>query len=454
MFFKYIPFLLFVANVTAQITPEDMVVKMKRGINLGNVLSAPIEGNWAPAVEESYFDDVAAAGFKTVRIPIRFDKHTTSLEDVNYTDANGNYIGSVNDYTVEETFLNRVNQVITWALNKDLVAIIDVHGDKWFWESYDVDSNEYKTGNDRLAAIDRFKAIWTAISEKFQDTSEDVLFEIMNEPYFAMSAAEVNTVNTFILEIIRNTNPTRNVIITGGGENSWRAPLQISNTLINSDNYLIATFHYYRPFSFTSSSKPQHNDFDWGTQSDKNQVDSNFDAVLSWSQTHSIPVLLGEFGADNQCGYDYVTNQCGDYGGPDNASRVAYHQYLSEAAISRGFAFTVWDAGEKSNKTIYKVTPRNWVEDVKNAVLGTDALQVNTYINNSHLKIYPNPVNTTFHVLGVENPKKVVLLDVKGAKHSLGVTNNVSAFRNGIYFLKITDSKNNNYYKKIIIKHN
>ena len=69
-------------RMVAQATPAEMVARMGRGINLGNVLSAPFEGNWAPAVEETYFDDVATVGFKTVRIPIRFDKQTTPFAAV------------------------------------------------------------------------------------------------------------------------------------------------------------------------------------------------------------------------------------------------------------------------------------------------------------------------------------------------------------------------------------
>ena len=56
----------------AQPTPHQMVEMMGRGINMGNVLSAPVEGNWAPVFTETYFQDVASAGFKTVRIPMDF----------------------------------------------------------------------------------------------------------------------------------------------------------------------------------------------------------------------------------------------------------------------------------------------------------------------------------------------------------------------------------------------
>ena len=51
---KLLIFLTFISlNVLAQSTPFEIVEEMGRGINLGNVLSAPIEGNWAFSVYEA-----------------------------------------------------------------------------------------------------------------------------------------------------------------------------------------------------------------------------------------------------------------------------------------------------------------------------------------------------------------------------------------------------------------
>ncbi|MCF1420493.1 cellulase family glycosylhydrolase [Mangrovimonas futianensis] len=372
----------------AQATPFQMVERMGRGINLGNTLSAPYEGNWADPVEESYFENVAIAGFETVRIPIRFDTQTTPFDEVTYEDGGGNYIGSPDDYLVNESYLDRIEEVTDWALNHGLVAIIDVHGDHWFWESYDEESDYYRIGNDRLAAEDRFRAIWRDISERFQNKSEDLLFEIMNEAYFSMNADEVNFINQEILDIIRLTNPTRNVIVNGGGVNSWEAPLQLPTDFLASDDYLIPTFHYYKPFAFTSSSKENWNDFDWGTEADMANIDNHFDQVMNWAATNNVPVFLGEFGADNVEGYNYYNGTYSPYGGPDNASRVLYHEYVAEAAISRGFSFTAWDAGEKANKSIYLVSSQTWVEDVKEALLGenSEACETSGIITNADVE--------------------------------------------------------------------
>ena len=53
--------LLFLNPLISQTSPQEIVNLMGRGINMGNVLSAPTEGNWAPAVYEDYFDSIIEA---------------------------------------------------------------------------------------------------------------------------------------------------------------------------------------------------------------------------------------------------------------------------------------------------------------------------------------------------------------------------------------------------------
>ncbi|MGH1388241.1 cellulase family glycosylhydrolase [Kordia sp.] len=382
----------------SQTGPEEMVTQMGRGMNLGNVLSAPIEGNWAPVVYEQFFIDLANEGFTNVRIPTDFFGTRTSGDTSVYSSdpgTLGNYTGLPTDYVIDSTYLNRVEEIINWALNAGLIVSLDFHGatlKSEFIYTFDSSRSEYTapTSAKRLADNEKFKAIWNAIANRFKNHSENLLFEIINEPYFHMSATEVDTLNMTIINSIRSTeglNTTRNIIITGGGANSYLAPLQISDALITSDDYLIATFHYYQPFNFTSSSKQQYNVYNWGTLAQKTTINSQFDEVLVWSNTNNIPIYLGEFGADNENGFLYNTGVYGMYGGPVNEDRVAYHAFIAEAAISRGFPFSAWCSGNKSNKTIHKRTDNPntinyysdasvdtsiWVEDVKDALLGSE----------------------------------------------------------------------------------
>ena len=408
--------------LNSQQTPQQLVEKMGRGINLGNVLSAPVEGNWSGAVTEQYFIDVAQAGFKNVRIPMDFFGTRTSGDTSQYSaNANTTFTGSRADFVVDPFYFDRLEQVIGWGLAQNLVIILDFHGatlkSEFIYTFDDLeDEYTYPTSAKRAADLAKFYSIWEQIANRFKDYSDDLIFEVINEPYFHISAAEMDDINNEVISIVRSSggnNVTRKVIVTGGTKTSYQAITTIGPYVINSDNYLIATFHYYRPFSFTKSSDYRFNTNSWGDQSDKNSIDSEFDVVQNWANGFNPPVAvyLGEFGADNVYGYSYKTgdlhlvtannspngNGYAD-GGPDPNSRVKFHGYVANAAIDRGFSFSAWDDGGKGSKTIHlrkdsglvvydinhftinSFDPKDtspstvienslWVEDVKDALL-------------------------------------------------------------------------------------
>jgi len=370
------PFMLFAQAKTG----AERVLEMGRGINLGNVLSAPTEGDWAVPVTEQYFIDVAKAGFTNVRIPVDFFGTRTTgningTSTASYSADAGTasvYTDNPETFTIDATYLTRVEQVITWSLTHGLVTILDFHGSDLksdFIKTFDTDESAYTDPTSARRAADnaKFRAIWTILADTFKDEDLKLVFEIINEPYFYMSKADMDTLNVDILAIITlgGNNPDRNIILTGGGQTSYNAITQIEPTLFDSDpNRLIGTFHYYNPYNFTSSSLATGNDYDWGAV-DESDVDGHFATVKSWTDTHSVPVYLGEFGADNTGGYNYSTGDLNAVsanstgfadGGPDNTSKVAYFRYVSELAISKGFSFAAWDSGPKSNKTIHKRT--------------------------------------------------------------------------------------------------
>ena len=375
--------------ITAQTSNWDIVQDMGRGINIGNTLSAPVEGNWAPSVHEQYFIDVAEAGFNNVRIPVDFFGSRTDGQTVQWSSAANTasqYDGGIDDFTVSSLYLDRVEDVINWSLNQGLYTVLDFHGAELkseFLQTFNNSNSNYThpSSSKRAADLMKFKSIWTQIAYRFIDHPMELIFEVVNEPYFEVNDVDMNFINMMIIEAIRATggnNSTRQIIITGGSSTSYQAPTSISNEVLSYDPNLIASFHYYMPFNFTASSQEQYNDFNWGTNADKSTVDSHFNTVKNWSETNNIPVTLGEFGADNESGYNYNTGLYDNNGGPVNSSRVEYHRYIAEQAINRGFSFSAWCAGNKSTKTIHLRTDNPetnnvyqgvWVEDVKNALL-------------------------------------------------------------------------------------
>src|SRR4051812_1424479 len=70
--------------------------KIGRGINLGNALEAPKEGEWGLTLEEGYFEAIKKAGFDSVRIPIRWSAHAKAESP----------------YTIDPRFFERID----WAV--------------------------------------------------------------------------------------------------------------------------------------------------------------------------------------------------------------------------------------------------------------------------------------------------------------------------------------------------
>ena len=387
-FLLYFTFFISIEMV-AQVSSYQVVQDMGRGVNLGNTLSAPVEGNWAPIVYEQYFADVKNEGFSNVRIPVDFYGNRTTGSTASFSILSGtasNYNGTISDFIVSQTYLDRLQTVVDWSISQGLYTVIDFHGAQLkseFLTTFNVNELNYSdpSSEKRAADLMKFKSIWTAIANKFINYPETLIFEVVNEPYFELSADEMDALNTLIISSIRSTggnNETRSIIITGGTLASHETPTAIGTDIIQSDDYLIASFHYYQPFNFTSSSRSNNNVFNWGSASEKSTLISHFNIVKAWSDANNIPVTLGEFGADNANGVNYVTGIDGDYGGPVNSDRVEYHRFIAEQAINRGFSFSAWCSGNKSNKTIHLRTDNpstsnavsgTWVTDVKDALL-------------------------------------------------------------------------------------
>ncbi|HJR79891.1 MAG TPA: cellulase family glycosylhydrolase, partial [Anaerolineales bacterium] len=90
---------------------------LQRGVNFGNMLEAPNEGEWGLTVREEYFDLVKETGFDFVRLPVRWFAHTT---DTGHDD------GDI-AHEITPAFFARVDEVVGWGLERNLKIIIDFH---------------------------------------------------------------------------------------------------------------------------------------------------------------------------------------------------------------------------------------------------------------------------------------------------------------------------------------
>jgi hypothetical protein len=315
--------LIYVAS--AQMTPQEAIVKMNRGINIGNSLELSTEGaSGGRTVQEYYFTDFKAAGFNCVRIPIRWDLHT----------------GTTSPYTINTAWLDRVEQVVNWSLKHGLMTIINSHHDDWILND----------GNYTTADLARFKAIWTQVAERFKGKSDSLMFEIGNEPNIAIS--KVDQINANIIPLIRSTNPTRIIIFGSSGTQLST----LKQAVIPKDKYLIASFHTYEPWDFAGNGNGT-----WGTTAQINLVKALMTDAAAWSSSHSnIPLFLGEFGTVGKCEIN---------------SRMKWVNTHVEEALRRNIATCVWsDFGNFGIYSHTTVAANKWNTSIRDILVFTHPL--------------------------------------------------------------------------------
>jgi endoglucanase len=303
-------------SLTDEIQPQQAIMEMAIGINLGNTFDAPREGDWALPAQESFIIAFKEAGFNHIRIPVTWHEHT-QLEA---------------PYEIDIDFLNRVEKVIDWALARDLYVILNAHHESWLKENY----QDQNTKN-------RFDSIWMQVAAHFKAKPAKLMFEFLNEPN-GMTVAAVNEMNKRTLAIIRNENPNRLSVFSGNGFTPIDALLEIEIPDVQ-DKFLIGNFHSYDPWQFAGQCQQN-----WGTNEDKSELRQIYKRASDWSIVHQIPVMVNEFGAAK---FDFTQpeNVC------DLDQRLDYLGHHVSLADEFGFAASFWDDGgsfssfDRSNNT-------------------------------------------------------------------------------------------------------
>ena len=84
--------------------------ELRRGINFGNMLEAPNEGDWGVRLDPRYIDLIEGK-FDTVRLPVRWSNHASASADA----------------VIDEFFFKRVESVIDALLSKGVYVIVNMH---------------------------------------------------------------------------------------------------------------------------------------------------------------------------------------------------------------------------------------------------------------------------------------------------------------------------------------
>lgn len=300
-----------------------------RGINLGNALEAPREGDWGVTLKQEYFEAIRQAGFDSVRIPVRWSAHAEASAP----------------YRIDAKFFERVDWAVEEALKRKLLVVLNMHHYEEIFNRPD-DHRE------------RFLAMWEQIAARYKDAPPALAFELLNEPHASLDAATWNRLLAEALAVVRKSNPTRWVVV---GPVGWNNINDLPSLVLpEDDRRLVVTVHYYSPFRFTHQgagwvgpAAVQWLGTKWnGTRAEQQAIERDFDRAINWAVERKRPIYLGEFGAIERADLD---------------SRARWTRCVAEEALKRKMGYAYWEFC--SGFGTYDAQRGQWVQPLRDALL-------------------------------------------------------------------------------------
>lgn len=279
---------------------------MGNGINLGNTMEAyghasygttaatsVYETAWGmPVTTKEMIQGMKDAGFDSLRVPVAW----TNMMDY-----------ESGDYTINEAYINRVGEIIQYAIDADMVVIVNDHWDGGWWAMF---GQEDQATRDK--AMELYTSMWTQLAEAYKDYDYHLVFESANEEFGDRFNDEwnkkvgvltkdecyelIHTLNQKFVDIIRST---------GGSFNNDRFLLcagyntDIANTC--DDRYkmptdtvegkLLLSVHYYTPSSYCIESGITN----WGTKVDVTTMNDALASLKKFTDA-GYGVVIGEYG--------------------------------------------------------------------------------------------------------------------------------------------------------------
>ncbi len=340
---------------------KQITEAMGAGWNLGNQLEAssngtPSESAWTGVkISEKLIRAVKNQGFRSIRIPVSYLSK----------------IGTAPNYKIDTEWLDRIQEVVDWAIKYNLYVVMNIHGD-----GYSTVTGGWllpmKSGQDDIKK--KYEAVWRQIAERFRDYDHHMIFESMNEVGAdAKSAADVkkayeniNAYNQIFVDTVRKTggnNEKRWLLIPGCNTNidytldgyGFQIPEDNNRSaeIPENEKRIMISVHYYTPWEFCG--QEDYKQTQWGSDADpdksvgygsENEMETAFAKIKARFVDEGFPVVIGEYGAiDKSKKEDSGVAAAGD-ADPKNAEYRSYFVWkLCAAAKQNGCVPMYWDNG-------------------------------------------------------------------------------------------------------------
>lgn len=356
------------------ITSVELMKYMGNGINLGNTMEAvntslaknldtsSYETAWGqPVTTKEMILSMKECGFDTLRIPVAW----TNMMDYDN-----------DDYTINEALVERVAEIVDWAIEADMFVIVNDHWDAGWWDKFAGDETEL----DKAWKI--YEGIWNQVGERFKDYPYTLILESANEELgnkwegFGMSTDDsykmMNDVNQRFVDIIRGqggNNADRFLLIAGNGTDINRTlDTRFVMPSDTANNRLIVSVHYYDPWNYCGDksvdTEEQLSGYRWGLKNEYEYASEQIGKLKKFVDD-GYGVIIGEYGA-----------LCCYIGGKSYQipNAVEYNSNVLDVCDVNGICPILWDCNNVFNKkALTTITPemkelytsRNYVKEIE-----------------------------------------------------------------------------------------
>jgi Endoglucanase len=289
-----------------EITALDVAKLMGNGINLGNTMEAyghvslgvdaepsAYETLWGqPVTTKEMLIAMKKAGFDSVRIPVAW------TNAINYESG---------DYTIKKAYMDRVEEIVNYALDADMYVVIDEHWDGSWWGMFGSAASDT-----RKKAMELYVSMWSQIAERFQNYSDKLIFESGNEELGsrlndvdvskdsgALTEDEcyetTNKINQTFVDTIRGSggNNSKRFLLIAGYNTNIKATIDSRFKMPKDSipNRLLISVHYYDPWSYVGSEEASN----WGSATEYKSQNEVL-AMMKKFTDQGYGVIIGEYG--------------------------------------------------------------------------------------------------------------------------------------------------------------
>ena len=334
--------------------PKDAVEMSRRmgnGINLGNTMEACNNGknggftrdipsfyeiSWGqPVTTPEMLQGMKEAGFDTVRIPVAWMTNATHLDR--------------GDYTISKKYMDRVEEIVNYALDAGMIVIINDHWDGGWWGMFGSESEAA-----RNLAMEAYTGMWTQLAERFGKYGWQVVFESANEelgarfdensPLYCEDSLErtmpddqrfalTNRINQAFVDTVRaggGNNADRFLLIAGYGTDIAKTTdRRFAMPQDPAEGRLLVSVHYYSPWSYCGASSAA-GATPWGKKDDYRAMYADLSRMKQFTAA-GYGVVIGEYGA--LPGSDGVMKE----------NAAAYHEAFLDCCDALDLANCLWD---------------------------------------------------------------------------------------------------------------